>query len=97
VQCKEPRGEGSSGATGVHEEDGCLHNLGELLLPFPLRLSSMLNIVLLIVSFLEKWMERFPCYYIFIFREREMEDRGRGGGGGTIDPRLGNHKKKRFG
>jgi hypothetical protein len=92
VQCKEPRGEGSSGATGVHEEDGCLHNLGELLLPFPLRLSSMLNIVLLIMSFLEKWMERFPCYYIF--SEREKWKTGGGGGGGTIDPRLGNHKKR---
>jgi len=80
VQCKEPRGEGSSGATGVHEEDGCLHNLGELLLPFPLRLSSMLNIVLLIVSFLGKWMERFPCYYIFFPRERNGRQ-GEGGGG----------------
>ena len=53
----------------------------------------MLNIVLLIMSFLEKWMESFPCYYVFIFREREMEDRRRRGGG-TIDPRLGNQKKK---
>jgi len=33
---------------------------------------------LLIVSFLEKWMKRFFCYYVFIFRERETEDRGRG-------------------
>jgi hypothetical protein len=51
------------------------------------------NIVLLIMSFLEKWTERFPCYYVFIFREREMEVRRRRGEG-TINPRLGNQKKK---
>jgi hypothetical protein len=66
--------------------------VGEL--PLPPRLSSMLNIILLIMSFLEKWMESFPHYYIFIFQERKTEDRRRGGGEGTIDPRLGNQKKK---
>jgi hypothetical protein len=79
-----------SGATGVHEGDGCLYDAGEL--PLPPRLSSMLNIVLLIVSFLEKCMGCFPLYYVFIFREREMEARRRGGGGGTINQRLGNQK-----
>jgi hypothetical protein len=83
-----------SGATGVHEGDGCLHDAGEL--PLPPRLSLMLNIILLIVSFLEKWMGSFPRYYVCIFRERETEDRRRGGEGGTINPRLGNQKRKRF-
>ena len=78
-QCEEPRGEGLSGAMGVHKGDGCLYNAGEL--PLSLRLSLILNIVLLIASFLEKWMGSFPCYYVFIFRERETEDRRRRGGG----------------
>ena len=77
-QCKEPRGKGSSGAMGVHKEDGCLHDAGEL--PLPPRLFLMLNIVLLIASFLEKQMGSFPRYHIFIFQERETEDRRRGGG-----------------
>jgi hypothetical protein len=43
-------------------------------------LSLMLNIVLLIASFLETWMGSFPRYYVFIYREREMEEEGGRGG-----------------
>ena len=33
----------------------------------------------------------------FYFPRERNGRQGEGGGGGTIDPRLGNHKKKRFG
>jgi hypothetical protein len=39
----------------------------------PPRLSSMLNIVLLIASFLEKWMGSFPRYIMFSFFENERK------------------------
>ena len=66
--------------------------------PAPVPPEAILNVEYSLVDrVLPGEMDGKISLLLHFFSEREKWKTGGGGGGGTIDPRLGNHKKKRFG